>query len=196
VKRRVVLAACFALLLVFVVRWQFPDDRSSRITASLPDTRFDYTLTDFDARFSDADGRVELLLAGPRLEHDAVTRVATVITPNFHVEPQGADWRGRAERGLLLRDADEMVLEGNVVLEHPTADGTIRIVTERLHHQVGQRTIEAPGPVEMTGPGTFIRADRLRIRLDDETVEFFDHVQGELLPGRTDPDPGRLRPGS
>ncbi|MEE4638326.1 MAG: LPS export ABC transporter periplasmic protein LptC [Wenzhouxiangella sp.] len=192
-KRPVVLAACFALLLVLIVRWQFPDDRSSRITANLPDTRFDYTLTDFDARFSDADGRVELLLAGPRLEHDAATRIATLLTPEFHVEPQGANWRGRADRGRLLRDADEMVLEGNVVLEHPTAEGTVRIVTERLHHHVGQRTIEAPGPVEMTRPGHFIRAGRLKIRLDDETVEFFDHVQGDLLPGRTDPDPGRVR---
>lgn len=195
-KRRVVLAACFALVLVFVVRWQFPDDRSGRITASLPDTRFDYTLTDFDARFRDPDGRIELLLSGPRLEHDAATRIATLQAPEFHVEPQDANWLGRADRGLLLRDADEMVLEGNVVLEHPGVDGTVTITTERLHHHVGRRTIEAPGPVEMTRVGTFIRAGRLQIRLDDDTVEFFDHVQGELLPGRTDPDPERVRPGS
>ncbi|MFP4208941.1 MAG: LPS export ABC transporter periplasmic protein LptC [Wenzhouxiangella sp.] len=195
-KRPVVLAACLALILVFIARWQFPDDRSSRISANLPDPRFDYALTDFEARFSDRDGEIELLLSGPRLEHDAATRTATLRTPEFHIEPGAANWLGRAERGQLLRDADEMVLEGNVVLEHPAADGMVRIKTERLHHRVGQRTIEAPGPVEMTGPGTFIRAGRLQIRLDDDTVEFFDHVQGELLPGRTDPDRGRLRPDS
>lgn len=194
-KRRVVFAACLALVLVFVVRWQFPDDRSSRITAPLPDTRFDYTLTDFQARFRDAQGTLELELAGPRLEHDAATRIATIRSPTFHIDPEGADWQGRADRGLLLRDADELVLEGNVQMEHVSANGPVTITTDRLHHHASRRTIEADSTVEMTQPGSFIRAGSLIIRLDDDTVEFFDHVQGELLPGRTVPDPGLTRPG-
>ena len=126
-KRRVVLAACLALVLVFVVRWQFPDDRGARIVPSLPDTRFDYTLTDFSARFLDADGRVELLVSGPRLEHDSALRVASLIDPRFHIEPEGADWRGRADRALLLRDADELQLAGKVVLTHQSERGEVRI---------------------------------------------------------------------
>lgn len=186
-KARVLLAAVGALVLVLLVRWQFPDDRSNRITPKLPDPRFDYTLTDFQARFHDENGELELLLSGPRLEHDATSRIATIQTPDFHIQPQTANWLGQSEQALLLRDADELILEGNVVLEHPGPDGQLTIVTERLRHSIGQRTIEAPASAEMRGPDTFIQAGRVVIRLDDETLEFFDNVQGELLPRRADP---------
>jgi len=187
VKARVLLAAVGALVLVFLVRWQFPDDRSNRISPNLPDPRFDYTLTDFQARFHDENGQLELLLSGPRLEHDATSRIATIQSPDFHIQPQAANWLGHAEHGLLLRDVDELVLEGSIVLEHPIPDGQLTIRTERLRHSIGQRTIEAPERAVMRGPDSFIQAGRVVIRLDDDTLEFFDNVQGELLPRRTDP---------
>ena len=183
------LAACLALVLVFLVRWQFPDDRSARIAPALPDTRFDYTLTDFSARFRSADGRVELLVSGPRLEHDSATRTAMVFEPDFHIEPEGANWRGRADRAQLLRDADELLLEGNVVLTHPAEAGEVRITTERLQHHAGARTIRSLSPVEMHQAGSFVQAGRILIRLDDDIVEFSDHVQGELHPGRSGAEP-------
>lgn len=184
-KGRMVLAACLALVLVFLVRWQFPDDRSSRISPALPDTRFDYTLTDFSARFRRTDGELELLIQGPRLEHTAETRIATVTTPEFHIEPDGANWRGRADRGLIVRDAEELILQGNVVLTQPGPDGERRIVTESLHHRASARTIVADSPAEFSQPGAFVRAGSLIIRLDDDIVEFSQHVQGELHPGRS-----------
>ncbi|MGY6555600.1 MAG: LPS export ABC transporter periplasmic protein LptC [Wenzhouxiangella sp.] len=184
-KRRNVLAACLALVLVFVVRWQFPDDRGARITPVLPDTRFDYTLTDFSARFRDAEGRVELLVSGPRLEHDSALRVATLFDPRFHIEPEGANWQGRADRALLLRDVDEMQLEGNVVLTQQSERGELRITSERLHHHGRTRTIEFPSPVVLQHPGSFVQAGRALLWLDDDIVEFSDHVQGELHPGRS-----------
>ncbi len=189
--RRIVLAACLALVLVFVVRLQFPDDRSVRVAPALPDTRFDYSLIDFQARFRDADGRVELLVSGPRLEHDSATRVATLFEPDFHIEPDGVNWSGRADRAELLRDADEMVLAGNVVLEHPAPAGMVRITTDRLHHHAGARTIQSLSPVEMHQAGSFVQAGSMLIRLDDDIVEFSDHVQGELHPDRSGADAGR-----
>lgn len=188
-RRRVVLAACLALVLVFAVRWQFPDDRSGRIVPTLPDTRFDYTLTDFSARFRSADGQLELLVSGPRLEHDSALRTATVFEPRFHIEPEGANWQGRAERALLLREADEMILEGDVVLTHPTDQGELRIESDRLHHHARARTIESSGPVEVHHLGSFVQAGRALLRLDDDILEFSDHVQGELHPGRSGPGP-------
>ncbi len=194
-RRSLFLAACLALVLVFVVRWQFPDDRSARILPSLPDTRFDYTLTDFSALFRDAEGAVELLISGPRLEHDSAARVATVFEPAFHIEPEGADWQGRADRALLLREAEETVLEGNVVLIHHAAAGEVRITADRLHHHARARTIESASPVEVQHPGSFVQAGRALLRLDDDILEFSDHVQGELHPGRSGPgpDPGHGR---
>ena len=188
-KRHLVLAACLALVLVFAVRWQFPGDRSARILPTLPDTRFDYTLTDFNARFRNAEGAVELLISGPRLEHDSAARVATVFQPWFHIEPEGADWQGRADHALLLREAGETLLDGNVVLTHAAADSEVRITAERLHHNARARTIESSSLVEVQYPRSFIQAGRALLRLDDDILEFSDHVQGELHPGRSGPGP-------
>jgi LPS export ABC transporter protein LptC len=189
VKTRLLLASIAALVLVLAVRWQFPDDRGNRINADLPDPRFDYTLTEFTASFRNEDGQLELILSGPRLEHDAASRVATIQSPTFHIDPDGADWQGRASQGRLLRDADELLLEGSVVLEHTDADGTMQMTSDQLRHSLGQRTIESPGPAQMRGPHSLIDAGRVTVRLDDDTVEFFNHVQGELLPRRTDRQP-------
>lgn len=188
-KTRILLAAIGALVLVLAIRWQFPDDRGNRISADLPDPRFDYTLTEFTASFRNENGQLELILSGPRLEHDALSRVATIQSPAFQIDPDGSDWQGRANRGVLLRSADELLLEGNVLLEHTDASGTLQITTDQLRHPVGRRTIESPGPAQMHGPDSFIQTGRMTVRLDDDTVEFFDHVQGELHPRRTDRQP-------
>ena len=188
-KSRFLLASIAALVLVLAIRWQFPDDRSNRISADLPDPRFDYTLTEFTASFRNEDGELELVLSGPRLEHDAATRVATIQSPSFHIDPEGSDWHGQANQALLIRDADELLLEGNVLLEHVGAEGALQITSDQLRHPVGQRTIESPGPALLRGPDASIQAGRIVVRLDDDTVEFFDHVQGELLPRRTDRQP-------
>ncbi len=186
---RLILAACLALVLVFLVRWQFPDDRGARVLPTLPDTRFDYTLTDFKALFRDAEGHVELVISGPRLEHDSVTRIATVLEPDFHIDPAGANWEGRADRALLLRQAEETILEGNVVLTHAAASGPVTISSERLHHDARTRTIESASVVEVQYPGSWVQAGRAVLRLDDDILEFSDHVQGELHPGRSGPGP-------
>ena len=85
-KTRFLLASIAALVLVLGIRWQFPDDRSDRISADLPDPRFDYTLTEFTASFRNETGQLQLILSGPRLEHDAASRVATIQNPKFHMK--------------------------------------------------------------------------------------------------------------
>ncbi len=188
-KIRFLLASIAALVVVLAIRWQFPDDRSHRISADLPDPRFDYTLTEFTASFRNETGQLQLILSGPRLEHDAVSRVATIQNPKFHIEPDDADWHGSADQARLLRNTDELLLEGNVLMEHDAVDGAVQVTSEQLRHAVGQRTIESPGPAQLRDPASFLRAGRITVRLDDDTVEFFDHVQGELLPRRTDHQP-------
>src|SRR5690625_165016 len=82
---RTVLIACLALGVALGIRGFIPADRSATPPISIPDTRFDYTLTDFDALFRDADQQVELTLSGPRLEHISAERVARLIEPVFQI---------------------------------------------------------------------------------------------------------------
>lgn len=179
---RIVLTACLALVLALGIRWLMPTDRSATPPTSVPDTRFDYTLTDFSARFRDADNRVELLLSGPRLEHIWAERVARLEAPEFHIEPEGADWRGSAAGGRVLRDEETLILEGDIELVHRAERGDLRVRTERLRYDRRTRILSADTPVEITQAGSILQSGGLIVELDNNLLELIDGVQGELEP--------------
>ncbi len=179
---RIIVAACLALIAAIMLRTWMPVDSVTEPEIIAPDTRFNYSLTDFSASFRDPNDRVELEIAGPRLEHEAEARVARLTDPRFHIEPDGADWRGRARTGLIMRENEELVLENDVELVHAHPDGEIRVLAETLHHHRTERTIISDEPVEIHQAGSWLRAGGLIIRLDDNTIELTNHVQGTLKP--------------
>lgn len=183
---RIVLTACLALILALGIRWLMPTDRSATPPTSVPDTRFDYTLTEFSARFRDADNRVELVLAGPRLEHVWAERVARVEAPEFHIEPEGADWRGSAANARVLRDQEVLILEGDIELIHRASRGELRVRTERLRYDRRTRILSADTPVEITQAGSILQSGGLKIELDNNLLELTDGVQGEFEPDTSD----------
>lgn len=187
---RIVLAACLALVLALAVRWMMPSDRSASVPVSVPDTRFDYTLGDFEARFRNGANQLELIVSGPRLEHLSEERIAVVDQPRFHVEPQAADWRGNALRGRVLRDDELLILEGDIELRHRDPGGEIRVRAEQLRYDRTARTITSDQPVEVRQGESWLRSGGLTIRLDDNILELSDDVQAELQPALADdPDP-------
>lgn len=186
---KVVLAATSILALIVVLRWLVPADRGPGRVIAPPDTRFDYALSGFTARFYDAEGALDLIVAGPRLEHDSQRRVALISDPRFHFEPDGADWRGRSRLGILERDTELIILEQDVVLSHTRRDGELSITTNRLQHDRTQRTITGIEPVEISQPGTSLRAGGLIMWLGEERMELKDHVEGEYwIAGRVAAD--------
>jgi LPS export ABC transporter protein LptC len=198
---RVVLIACLALVVALGIRWLMPTDRSATPPITMPDTQFDYTLSDYSARFRDAEDRVELTLSGPRLEHVWAERVARLQSPEFHIEPEEADWRGSADSGRVLRDDEILVLEGQVTLAHRADRGEIHVQTERLRYDRRARTISSDTPVTITQAESRLQSGGLRIELDKNTLELTDGVQGELEPvvaDRADPaaSPDRTGDGS
>jgi LPS export ABC transporter protein LptC len=182
VSWRTLIAACLALIAAFALRTWLPVEAPTAPDMTAPDIRFDYTLTDFAASFRDESDRVELMISGPRLEHETGARVGRLSEPRFHIEPDGADWRGRAGTGLILREDEELVLEDEVELVHQHPEGEIRVLAESLHHHRARRTITSDEPVEIHQAGSWLRAGGLIIRLDDNTIELTNHVQGTLQP--------------
>ena len=179
-KWSVIVAASLALLLVFALRWFWPSDRVQTPTMEVPDARFDYILTDFTARFSDSQGHLELLVSGPRLEHDSSTRIVSVEQPHFQIRPESDHWTGRSDSGRFERDEDEMILQGNVVLTQPHEDGDVVIESQALHHHRSAGTISANTPVEIHRPGTWLRAGGLMITLEKDLIELSNHVQAQM----------------
>lgn len=177
---RLVLAACLALVLVFTARWWLPSERPSVSLPERPDTRFDYTLSVFEARFTDAQGNTELIIHGPRLEHHSDTRIAVLTEPRFQIRPDGQAWHGQSRHGRFDRDADQLTLEDDVVLTQPSDDGDTVIETRILHHDRLGRTITATEAVEIRQPGTLLRAGGLKMELDTDIIELTDDVQATM----------------
>jgi LPS export ABC transporter protein LptC len=171
------LAACLAVVVMVVVQWMLPSDRVFRSPATLPDTRFDYTLSDFSARFQNSAGQVDLLLTGPSLVHDSATRIGTVAHPRFQLDPSGQQWSGQADEAELQRDAEILLLRGNVRLTRPIEGGLLEIRGERMHHHRSGRTITADQAVDISTPSLQVQAGQALIRLDDNIVEFANHVE-------------------
>lgn len=194
-NRWVLLGAALSVTALLLVQWRLPSDRLQRQSISLPDTRFDYALTAFSSRFQDADGRIELTLAGPRLEHDSLTRVATVQSPQFTLDPDGAAWRGQANQATLARDQAQLWLNGEVLIQREVAHGELAVHSEQLQHDRHARTIRAESEVEVLTPSWRIKAGQALIRLDDDIVEFFDHVEAhwKAADPADGPDRQRLR---
>jgi LPS export ABC transporter protein LptC len=181
----VLLAASLAVVVMVAVQWMLPSDRVFRSPTTLPDTRFDYTLSDFSARFQNPAGDVELILSGPSLVHDSATRIGTIADPRFELDPSGQHWSGQADQAELQREAEILSLRGNVRLARPLEEGLLEIRGERMHHHRSARTITADQPVDISTPSLQVQAGRALIRLDDDIVEFTNHVEATWHPAGT-----------
>lgn len=177
---RLVLVAGLALVLAFTARWFWPSERSAIVLPSLPDPRFDYSLENFSARFLDDDGRLELQVSGPRLVHDSASRTVTLTEPRFRLDPEGSHWEGQSELGYFLRDADELILSGDVRFTQALPVGETLITGERLQHDRRARTIHSDRPVEIHRPGTLLRAGGLIVNLEDDSIELFNDLHGQF----------------
>jgi LPS export ABC transporter protein LptC len=194
VNRRLIALASLSLAIVFLVRVWVPSDRAMRTIPALPDTRFDYTLNDFRSEFFNSQGQLEWLIEAPTLTHESSTKTALIDAPTVVIEPNGSRLDARADRGRIIRDEDIIILTGNVVVRQTLLEGERVITSETLHHNRRQRTIVAETDVNITEPGAKLRSERLRIDLDSETLEFYDHVQGEIdMDRRADDGPASGR---
>ena len=181
VNRRIIVLASLMLLVVFIIRWWVPSDRSTRSLPALPDTRLDYTLTNFKSEFYNTEGALEWVIEAPELTHEASLKKAIISAPVMRIEPEGANWHARADQAEILRNEDEIVLTGNVIIRQPLDAGERIIKTNQLHHHRRQRTIRVESAVIIDSPSSFIEAGGLLIDLETNTMEFFNHVEGEIF---------------
>jgi len=167
------------LVAAVAFRWWLPTERTPSPTISLPETRLDYQLGEFEAQMFDESGALEFLLSGPVLAHDPDTRVVALSRPEFRFEGNSRPWRGRADQGRFDRGMDTLDLIGQVELWQDLPEGRLTVHSERLQHQRPARTISADVPVRLTRPGTELNAGGLMIHLGTESVELLNDVHIE-----------------
>ncbi len=183
-KRGLLLATTLVLIGVIAFRWWLPTERVITPRIILPDARLDYRLQDYEIQFHDAEGRPDLMVRGPRLEHDADSRVVTLIDPEFQLSTESTPWQGRADRAEFDRDFDSLSLLDDVELWRDQAIGRLVLNTESLQHQRPARTINTDVPVRLTRPGTEVNSGGLMIQLDSETVDLKNDVHLHARPAK------------
>jgi len=135
------------------------------------DQRIDYALENFNAAFFDDSGQLTLRVAGPRLNHDAVTRRATVTEPSFEIGPEVQGWTGRSDRGIIDRNARRLTLEGDVKMQRPDPRGELFIESERLEYDEAHATVHSPGPARVEQAGNLLTGGTLTVWIDQERME-------------------------
>jgi lipopolysaccharide export system protein LptC len=178
VKRaRYVVVAVFALAALVAGNWWMNRVLAPEMDSIPPgDSRIDYALRDFRAAFFDAEGQESLRVAGPSLDHDAVSLQAVIDSPNFVLEPDSGNWTGRSHRGVIQRDAERVTLSGDVRMSRPDRRGPLRIESERVIYDRPSGSARSPGPVRVEQAGDRLTGGSLELWIDDERMELSEDV--------------------
>lgn len=80
----------------------------------------------------------------------------------------------RSDAGRWHRSSNNLVLEGNVVLEY---DGRVEIRTEALEWRAKDEVVVSPGPVRMAVDGDEVTAATMEADLDEERVRLDGEVR-------------------
>jgi len=142
----------------------------------------DYALGDFEAQFFDAEGTLTLDIAGPRLEHDAVTREARIPEPRFVIDPADQAWAGTSEFALIERDSRRLTLQGRVRINKSHPRGTIGIESDEVRYDRGDATLYSPGVAVMRQDGTELTGGTLTAWIDEERMELDQDVHAIYRP--------------
>lgn len=153
----------------------------------------DYALGDFRATFFDAEGIATLDLSGPRLTHNARTRVASIESPEFVIRQADARWHGSAREGRVRRDPRVLELHGGVRVERPHPDGPIVIESEQLVYDRAASTLHSPVRTTIRQGGNELVGGTLTAWIDDERMELSKDVHAIYRGGVAGSDrrPGR-----
>ena len=147
------------------------------------DTRLDYALHEFEARYFDAGGKQAVRLRAPTLSNDANSGIGVIENPSFEVVQDGNRWNIVAESATVTADREHIVLAGGVNMRRrdPVTAGWLEVNTSEITLDVLPRIARSDQPVVIQEGGNVLEAVGFRIDMNDNSFHLDDQVKGRYV---------------
>jgi len=144
------------------------------------DTRLNYALHDFEARYFDADGKSAVNLWAPILTNNASSGIGIIEQPRFNVVQDGNLWSIVAESATVTADREQIILAGKVNMRRvdPVTERLLEVTTNEMILDVTPRVVHSDRPVVILEDGDKLEAVGFSIDMINESYHLDDQVKG------------------
>lgn len=168
-------------MLSFWAARQFEPDGARPLTDI--DTRLEYALREFEARYFDAQGRPAVILRSPRFASDAATGEGRVVQPELEIQHQGFLWHIIADAAVVPDDQSLIHLTGRVRMQRTGSELSdwMEIQSRDVTVEVGPRVAHSGQPVEITDLAGRMTAEGFNIDMTENTYRLENDVRGAYV---------------
>lgn len=144
------------------------------------DTRFDYTLNNFQLRMYDEDGKPSVTIAAPRLANDAATGIGTIDQPELVVVHEGALWNIMADSATVSDDQEIVNLNGTVLLNRGPRPGitALDITALNVTLKVTPKQAHSAAAVQVNEPGAQLSGIGFELDMTNDQYTLLSDVKG------------------
>ena len=170
-----IIVCCAAIVSVFLYYRRHPGQVRDLVT-SIP-AGADLTIADIH-QTSTRNGRKEWSLEAASAQYRNAEKqvILTELSMTFYMDNQ-QDLELTADSGVLLTDTKDVQISGNVTVK--SSDSVLK--TEGLRYKHAQRILASLSPVQITGGGYRLTAERMQLDLNTSRATFEGNVNGSFI---------------
>lgn len=144
------------------------------------DTRLDYALQKFEARYYDANGRPAVKMWAPTLTNNASSGIGLIEKPRFDVVQDGQLWSIVADSATVTADREHIRLTGSVNMRRrdPGTAGSLEVNTSEMVFDVTPRLAHSEQPVVILEGSNTLEAVGFSIDMSNDRFHLDKQVRG------------------
>ena len=150
------------------------------------DSHYDYFLKNFTTTVLNEQGQAAYRLKAAYMEHYPLNNRAVLTKPHFTLLEANTTWTVEAQNGVAFVDRQTLDLKGDVILRQMAKNAATLVMTmDKLHIDVGKKTLETTSIVKMSSGKDTIVATGLKANLATGQLELLSRVKGQYhVPSR------------
>ncbi len=173
------LALCLAALGSGVALWVFYQSEKPVVLTGPP--RSDYFLVDFELISLNDEGKEAFRVTGPHLSRHPELGTITIEQPRFRFPVKDADaWTARADSAWAAANANELRLQGDVVLDAPSegSQDSMSFRSESLDIFPRERRASSDDLVVFDSARSILQGRGFRIDMQSQRYQLLSEVTG------------------